>query len=76
MTTDEIMALQADAKAWAETPAGAAFTKFESQIAAAWITDQRDSSSDAAMKRDWNAANAARAEIVAEIRKLQGTLKP
>ncbi len=72
MTSEEIMALQRAEREWAATPAGGAFIKFERLLGTAWITDQREGASTAAMDRDWNAARAARAEAVAAIKALQG----
>lgn len=71
MTNAEIMAYQREEREWEATPAGSAFAKFERLLGSAWITDQREHSSTAAMDRDWKAAKDARAEIVAEIRRLQ-----
>lgn len=71
MTNEEIMRLQAFNRAFAATDAGRAFVKFERALHTAVITDQRESASDAAMKRDWNASNAAREEAVVAIKLLQ-----
>jgi hypothetical protein len=71
ITNEEIIASLAEMRRWNGTPAGKLFADFERAIGRAWQTDSRESASDAAMKRDWDAADGARAAIKAEIVRLQ-----
>jgi len=71
VTNEEVWEMQHAATEWKKTRAGLAFFQFESAIGRAWQTDSREGASDKAMKRDWDAADKARAELVAAIKELQ-----
>jgi len=53
---------------WAKTELGMLFYRFDAAIGRAWVTDCRETASDVTMKRDWDAANAARANLLKAIR--------
>jgi hypothetical protein len=71
VTMAEIIAYQAEWKAWGTTRAGRAFQRFESAVGKAWVTDCREGASMAAMERDWAAHDLARQELIAAIKELQ-----
>jgi hypothetical protein len=55
-------------RAWGQTEIGKLFFRFEAALGRAWVTDCREFASDAAMKRDWEAANVARRELLKVLR--------
>lgn len=73
MTNEEIIAHQAKERAFAATPLGAAFLKFESATARAWQLDTEDSHTDryrASTRDAWEKHRIARAEFRAMLEKL------
>ena len=78
MTEEEILTIkeiQAKNRAFSLTHAGRAMVRYENALGRAWITDQNERSSDRAMKRDWDMADAARKELRERIEELQSVLK-
>jgi hypothetical protein len=71
MTNQEIIEYQKEMKRWSETKVGAAFLKFENLLGKAWVTDQRETASDKAMRDAWAKSYAARQEVIAAIKELQ-----
>jgi hypothetical protein len=73
MTNEEIIAYQTKERAFAQTPLGKAFHKFENATARAWQLDIEDSFTDRNRKatRDaWAAHSAARQEFREMLEKL------
>ena len=62
MTAEDILAVldyQAEMRRFAATEIGGQLNKFVSAHGRAWITDQREHASDAAMARDWKMSEDA-----------------
>ena len=53
---------------WAKTEVGNLFYRFEAALGRAWVTDCRETASDKSMKRDWDAVNVARTDLLKVIR--------
>lgn len=62
------MATYAREREWEKAEIGRLFIRFETALGRAWVTDCRETASYAAMRRDWNAANKARAEFLSALR--------
>lgn len=58
-------------RTWADTRAGKAFHRYDSLIGAAWIADCR-SHGGKSLTQAWDKAEAAKVELIAAIRELQG----
>lgn len=54
-------------RAFYETETGKLLRRFEAALGSAWVTDQRENASNAAMDRDWAKANAARDALIAHL---------
>ena len=68
----EWLAKKRDWDAWRQTPVGAAFAKFDSACSRYWQADGQDNVSDRRLRELADAADRARSEVIAEIKKLQG----
>lgn len=65
-THDSIVAFQAEEKAFATTPIGAAFNRFKSLHATAWVQDTEDSFNDKnrkSTKEAWDKLQVAEREL-------------
>ena len=65
---DDFRERQRRERDWAQTEIGKLFWRFECALGKAWCTDQRESATTASMKRDWGAAENARADLLKAIR--------
>lgn len=58
---------QQQRRAFYETETGLLLRRFEAALGCAWVTDQRENASTAAMDRDWAKANAARDALITHL---------
>lgn len=69
-TPEAIAAYQAERRAFYATPVGTLLNRFESSLARAWQLDSSETVSDRRLREVWDAADDARAALVAEIKAL------
>ena len=78
MTAEDILAVldyQAEMRRFAATEIGGQLNKFVSAHGRAWITDQREHASDAAMARDWKMSEDALTALTKAIKRAQAEFR-